>query len=368
MRIMRRILVATLLTASAIALVSSTVGAQRSQPAREDGTTGLAPGRTPQAREISQRQLDRLEARIATANAIATRFEREARALGLTSDWRRATLETLLPLSFEDLRRVEQEAFNLDALANATRAVTMEPANAPRTTVTDDPSALGDLNRDLVYTPIAPCRFIDTRNAGGKIVDIRGFDVDLTGASYGGAGACNPISLLGVPFSDYIGALAINVTVFDTSTASAPGFVAVKPSAAAPTTSLLNWYEQGPTVQVANLGIVSLLQSFVQEVPNEFLVQTSGAVHIIVDIFGAFIMPQATALQTQHLFESVVVPHLAAGEIESPSCPANFTLTGGGCYTDQFGNVLSLSYPGGGDNRWACRSHNTSGVDSILFA
>lgn len=335
---MCRLFCPRLVAAGVIALLVTPVAAQK--PMREEP-------------KISHKQMERLEARIATATAIVRRLEREAKPRGLASGWRQATLETLLPLSLEGLRQVEQQAFNLDALASATKGAA------------EDPQALGDTNKDLVYTPITPCRFIDTRNAGGKINGVRGFDVDLTGSTYGGVAACDPTSLFGKVPADAIGALAMNVTLFDTSTASTPGFVAVKPAAASPTTSLLNWYDRGPVVQVANQGIVSLYQA--NSGSDDFVIQTSDAVHIIVDIFGAFIMPQATALQTQHPFESVVVANLAAGELESPVCPAGYALTGGGCFTDTFGHYLSLTYPGGGDNRWACRSHNLSGIDSVLF-
>ncbi len=255
----------------------------------------------------SREQLEDVDARIAAATALVDRFGRDAKARGLASSWRQATLERLLPLSLEGLHRVAQQAPSLDALA----AAAMEAA--------DDPSYVGNRASDLVYTPIAPCRFIDTRNAGGKIVGVRAFDVDKPGSSYGGAGACDPVSLLNIATrnSAFIAALAMNVTLVDTSTAGAPGVVAIKPTAAAPTSSLLNWSQQGPDVQVANQGVVSLDSNSLGQ-DEEFVIQTSGAVHIIVDLFGAFILPQATPLDTVHLFSSIVVPHHAATGIESP--------------------------------------------------
>lgn len=63
---------------------------------------------------------------------------------------------------------------------------------------------------DLVYKPISPCRFIDTRSVGGPINGTRSFNLNLTGATYGGQAACNPIALIG---SDIlIGGFAANLT------------------------------------------------------------------------------------------------------------------------------------------------------------
>ncbi len=345
------------LAAAVIALTltathAQTPGRDARAPAAVSGQDGAAPPITPA-------QIENAEARIAAATAIVDRLDREAQARGLSGRWRQATLETLLPLSLEGLRRVEQRAFSVDALTAATREAA------------EDPGALGEVNRDLVYTPFTPCRFIDTRNTGGKIAGVRGFDVDNPGSTYGGSGACDPVAILGIIARnvDQIAALAMNVTLVDTSTAGTPGFVAVKPTAAAPGTSLLNWYQQGPTIQIANQGVVSLDQSGgLGGLVDEFVIQTSGAVHIVVDLFGAFIPSQATPLDTISMAAHVTVPHLAAMGVESPVCPLGYILTGGGCYTDTIDHRLSVSYPGGGDNRWACRGHNLSGLDSVLRA
>ena len=48
----------------------------------------------------------------------------------------------------------------------------------------------------------------------------------------------------------------MNVTIV--APAAAPGFLALKPTAAAATSSFLNWYEAGPSVQMANMGVVTI--------------------------------------------------------------------------------------------------------------
>jgi hypothetical protein len=300
---------------------------------------------------ITREQVERLEARIAAAQRLVGRFEHEAKRRGRADGWRQATLEALLPLSLPALQQVEQQAVDVDAMSRAVADVLGEPPN------------LGDTDEDLVYTPITPCRFLDTRNVGGKISGNRGFDVDLNGATYGGAASCHLPTLFGsglVP----IGALAMNVTIVDTSTAGAPGFVALKPSPLSPTSSLLNWYEAGGSVQVANLGVVSLFQNVFVAQPEEFFIQTSGAVHVIADVFGAFIAPRATALQQVRVEATGDVAAGTSGIVVAPACPASYTLTGGGCYTQHTNHLVEATYPSGA--QWTCWGRNNTALTSEL--
>ena len=297
---------------------------------------------------VTRQQMEDVQSRIDTAIAIVNRLEPEAKARGLADGWRQPALESLLLLSAKALRQVEGQAFSLDALSVAA-------AEAG-----DDPNLIGDPNRDLTYTPIAPCRFVDTRfYAAGKINGNRGFDLALTGASYGGSAGCNPTALFAAGENQF-GALAINVTVNDTSTAGSPGFLAAKPRADSPVTSLLNWFQSAVGVQVANMGIVTTDQT---GDANEFFIQTSGAVHVIVDIFGAFIEPQATALQ----IVSVAGANAAIGananvNLPAANCPAGYSVTGGGADVDSFAVHLVESRQAG--NGWVCAVQNTGGASA----
>lgn len=49
-------------------------------------------------------------------------------------------------------------------------------------------------------------------------------------------------------------------------------------------------------MQVANYGVAHIFQS--QVTGDEFVLESTGAVHVIVDLFGAFIEPQATPVET----------------------------------------------------------------------
>jgi hypothetical protein len=298
---------------------------------------------------VTAAQRDQTIDRVTRAQAIVARMEPQARAKGLSSEWRRALLEALLPLGAEALGRVESHAPSLDLLAETI------------VELKDDPTLIGDPNKDLMFTPIAPCRYIDTRNAVGKIAGVRAYNGDANGSSYGGSAACNLLSLLGVSNANQIGALAMNVTIVDTSTAGTPGFVAVKPNAASPTTSLLNWYQAGTSVQVANQGVVTLDQAS----GTEFVIETSGAVHVIVDVFGAFVEPQATAIETVRTVQVADVPPGSFGSA-SAICPGGYSLLSVGCETDDPDNVISrlFSFSNSAD----CSTRNTGSLTTQVSA
>ncbi|MGH9202238.1 MAG: hypothetical protein ACRD2A_13500, partial [Vicinamibacterales bacterium] len=338
----RRILGPAVLVAAAIILVGASAGAERAKGRWRRAT--LAVEQVSRAAQISTKQRRDMEARLELASMIINRLQSEAASRGLAANWRQPAFETLLPLSLAALERVSERVVNLDALAPAVS----EAAN--------DPNLLGDTDEDLVYTPIDPCRFIDTRfYAGGPINGIRGFDLDVTGASYGGSGTCNPTAALGAS-GDAIGAISANLTIV--GPAAAPGFLAVKPTANSPVSSLVNWYQAGPTVQLANAGIFQTVNGL-----DNFLIQTSTTTHVLMDILGAFIRPEATALQQTIVQDSVPGPSGAEGFNASPNCPAGFTLTGGGCFTDVFLHDTEATYPGSSTS-WQCSSNNASAIAS----
>ncbi len=350
MRSIRRLLGPALLVAGVIALVSTTTtGAQKGRRAKHSRPDVAATARRAGPKKVTERQRENVQARIDLAMGIVNRFAAEAKARGLSEGWRQPVLETLLPLSVRALERVSQQAVSLQSLA----------ASTAEAVAADDSNVFGDENADLVYTPITPCRFIDTRfYVDGAINGIRPFDLDLTGASYGSSGACNPTALLGAN-GDSVGAIAANLTIV--SPVNAPGFLAVKPTGAAAVSSLLNWYESGPNVQVANAGIFQTADGV-----SNFVIQTSGSTHVIMDILGAFIEPEATALQRTVLENTVDIPNGDSGSSSSPPCPAGYALTGGGCGTGDIGHQLENSEPF--DDEWFCYGNNKSGLESTLTA
>ena len=190
------------------------------------------------------------------------------------------------------------------------------------------PMKLGTSNSsELVYYPITPCRYADTRNVGGPLVAgvPRAFDLANTGSPYGGSGACNPKSAVGGN-EDLIGALAINVTII--SPTAAPGFVGARPAGSSAVTSLVNWYNAGAGVQAANAAIVTTDQS-VGANEIEFF---GSPTEFIVDVFGVFAAPTATALDCTAGTETSVTLNSAGDfNLAANACPASYAMVSNSC-------------------------------------
>ncbi len=140
--------------------------------------------------------------------------------------------------------------------------------------------AIGQTSRDFVYTPVAPCRVVDTRFGGGGVLlggTNRAFFVYGNGATIGGQGG-NPAgcaSPRGEPR-----AVHINVTIVP---GAAGGFVKVYPAnLPAPNASLVN-YTAG--VNIANAATV---QTFFNLAAQEIRVFSSANVDVIIDVLGFY--------------------------------------------------------------------------------
>ncbi|HEX6740034.1 MAG TPA: hypothetical protein VF310_17270, partial [Vicinamibacteria bacterium] len=146
------------------------------------------------------------------------------------------------------------------------------------------PQALGDATADLVYTPVAPCRIVDTRLAGGALAagSQRNF---VVGGSVGFAAQGGSPSGCGVPLGPTTGAV-IN-------------FVAVNPSGAGnlrawayggtvPNASIINYAALG--MNIANAVVVPLCDfSSATCTPADITVQADvSAAHLVADVVGYF--------------------------------------------------------------------------------
>lgn len=186
--------------------------------------------------------------------------------------------------------------------------------------------ALGSLNSDLTFTPINPCRIIDTRVAGGTITantsrNFRGVNSANFTSQGGSATDCGTLGLSA-------SALALNVTAV---TPNAAGYATVFPfGTAQPLASSVNY----------NAGAV-VANSVIAPIPNplqasDFTIYSFAQSHYVVDIVGYFAPAQATALECTETFISQTVLGNATFDIDIPSCPTGYTITGAGCRTPGF--------------------------------
>jgi hypothetical protein len=217
------------------------------------------------------------------------------------------------------------------------------------------PNALGSGSVDLVYTPVRPCRIVDTRFAtAGAIIGTttRGFDAD--GASFAAQGGSN-ISC-GIP-SSVAAAVAMTITV---TQPVATGYVnAWSITTGQPASSVVN-YAAGQTI--ANSTIIPIAPGG----GNDFNVYSLVDTHVVIDVLGYFAAPEATALDCTNessAFTSIPVNTWTAVDAV---CPTGRTATGGGHFTNEgtlgYPNVWTLSLPGSafGFNGWRIYVDNQS--------
>lgn len=177
-------------------------------------------------------------------------------------------------------------------------------------------ATLGALSNDLVFTPVAPCRIIDTRStAAGTIPanSTRSFVAINSSSFTGQGGSSTNCGTLGLSAT----AVAVNVTAV---TPAAAGFATIYPyGTAQPLASSIN-YAAGAVVNNAlTIQIPNPLSSF------DFTIYSAAQSHYVADIVGYYAPPVATALQCQETANTIVSDIPANGgtaNAVAPACPA----------------------------------------------
>lgn len=230
------------------------------------------------------------------------------------------------------------------------------------------PLVLGDTTDDLVYTPVTPCRIIDTRVSSApytKPASNAGHSFYVTLASHTDyiAEGGSPTSC-GIPSNPKPSAVAVNLT---SALSTTSGYLTINPSTFPPTTSLLNYTA---TINIANAAIVNSNTNAGDEI---FIYNGSGSTDIVVDIMGYFTPPAATPLDSQVL-ETVATVPVNNFTVFSPPCPAGFILTGGGLKSDVYHYIsyFASSAPDATTtpafNGWVCQGTANTPVDVHCYA
>jgi hypothetical protein len=186
---------------------------------------------------------------------------------------------------------------------------------------------LGSLSNDLVYTPLQPCRIVDTRlTAAGTIAAsaTRSF-IAITSGNYSGQGGsatnCGTSGLSATAF-------AMNVTAVGYA---GTGHATVYPfGTALPTAASVNY----------NAGSFATNNGVIARIPHplssfDFTVWTAQTSHYVIDIVGYFAPPVATALQCVET-DNTNLPIAAnggTGNAVAPACAAGYTQTSTNCET-----------------------------------
>lgn len=216
----------------------------------------------------------------------------------------------------------------------------------------DPAKALGALGNDLVYTPIAPCRVVDTRSTSAGAIATAGtrsfLVINASNFSSQGGSATN-CGTLGLNAT----AVAINTTVVSPANT---GFVTVYPyGTARPTAATL---VHAPGQLISN--------SSISQIPNplgsfDITVYANAQTHVVIDIVGYFAPPVATALQCVDTADTNT--SVAAGGTANsvaPACAAGYTQTATNCESSTW--QMPFVYFSAG----TCSAQNNSGSAATL--
>ncbi|MEP6939483.1 MAG: hypothetical protein ABI846_06935, partial [Rudaea sp.] len=265
--------------------------------------------------------LGRAQSKFSRAMQIANRFAPQSAEGVADINWKHQFITNLMASSEAAFPSVESAGDASDAMGRsyAVRSQISTEAGTAKD--------LGSATIDLTYIPFTtPCRIVDTRVSGGVIVAAT--PRTFTYSNVNGSGAsCNVTPQIpggGIPAAE-----AVNVTVDETSLTGFPAgaYVAIYPQGGTLGTSFLNF---GPNDIIANAGIISLNQA-----NGQFTVKVSQPANLIVDAFGAFIPPQATALDCVDTSGNSITLNTSTrdGLVLAPACATGYTraslLTGG---------------------------------------
>ena len=220
----------------------------------------------------------------------------------------------------------------IDRLARVRPGAQQNPASAIA-------AKFGDLNQDLVYTPVAPCRILDTRStvAGAIAANSTRSFVSVNASSFSGqGGSATNCGTLGLNAT----AVAINLTAV---TPSGAGYATAYPfGTTQPVAASVN-YAAGDIVNNALIvQIPNPLSSF------DFTIYTFAQSHYVADIVGYFAPPLATALQCQDTANTIVASIAAGGTANAtaPACATGYTQTATNCETSSWLMPIVFSHSG----------------------
>ncbi len=210
----------------------------------------------------------------------------------------------------------------------------------------------GDLNQDLVFTPVQPCRIIDTRStaAGAIAANATRSFVAINASNFTGqGGSATNCGTLGLAAT----AVVINLTAV---TPSANGYATVFPfGTAQPLSSNVNYYTGITAANGVIAQIPNPLSSF------DFTIYSNAQSHYVVDILGYFAPPNVTPLECRDTANTTVTGIVAGGTANAvaPACPTGFTQTATNCETSSWLMPIVFFHAG----TCSARNNDTSAQD-----
>lgn len=207
--------------------------------------------------------------------------------------------------------------------------------------------ALGDTTQDLVYTPVTPCRIVDTRNTAAGAIPASG-SRSFVGAgvsTYAGQGGANVSCGLA---QESPAALALNITVV---TPAAAGYAtAYAYGTAQPGTASLN-YGSG---DIVNNSVVT--PTGAPTAAFDFTLFSYAEAHYVIDVVGYFDRPRASPIECVNSATNTTTVNVGATAnlVATATCPTGYGATAVNCESTSWdmplvfasGNVCSAKNKG----------------------
>jgi hypothetical protein len=281
------------------------------------------------AAKFTPAQLAEMQLRVGLANTIVKNVGADAAAKGLDGSWRLGLLNSLFAVPSASLSSIAASATTVDqahALSNAALSNAHSTGSLAK--------SLGSATDSLVYTPMTPCRFIDTRNVGGAITTPRDFDTEFFGGSYGGASSCT-LPFIGEP------AFVANVTVVVPN--GPAGFLGIRPFGNTDVTSFINW-ETGGTTGLANAGVITTAFNGTSHYAFNVFQGGGNAPQFILDYQGYF-SPAIKPVEQLDCYSSGPGPVTITANSNTfwyvVACSAGYQLVGLDCYNNGHNGIYS---------------------------
>jgi hypothetical protein len=189
----------------------------------------------------------------------------------------------------------------------------------------------------LVYTPVAPCRILDTRIGHPlgplQVDEFRPFTVTGNLLPQGGASDCRALPP---------GRALVAVISLATVNASGGGYLQTEPWSASPTEpNLSSIMTYSPGLALSNVVPIALCNPLLGACTNDFFLRSRlSTVHVVGDIVGYFSMIQPSRYQTQVIgsatpdtqvpvpLGTVCAPLMFSNAFIDTSTPSHFTAQG----------------------------------------
>ena len=202
-------------------------------------------------------------------------------------------------------------------LERAAAAASLDQANAALLGT----KALGGYGVDLVFTPVMPCRLVDTRLAGGPIASAGTRDfLAYTGTTFAAQGGAS--GNCGLP--ENAAALLVKVTAVNPINL---GFLTAYPTGDARPLSASLTYASNASV-TSNESLFKLCRP---ACASQFTIYANAQAHVVVDVEGYFMEPEATPIECAVAQQTGNLDLLSGIQSRSVTCPAGYAATGGGC-------------------------------------